>query len=66
KGAGFIFENGDCYKNEQFMKVLDSYGDKCILTYDDQPKLIFDCKWLMNAQKFNMLRDFLYKMDKTL
>lgn len=66
KGAGFTFESGNCYKNEAFMRVVDSYGKKCMLTYEDTPKLLFDCKWLGNVEKFTLLRDFLFKVGGSL
>lgn len=64
KSAGFVFYSNKCFKNQALIKTVEGFGDKCMFTMEQNPKLIFDCKWLMNIQKFNLLRDFLFKADK--
>lgn len=64
KGAGFVFQDAQCYNNPRLMGLISEWGDKCLLNYDTQPKLIFDCKWMLNVQKFNLLKAFLMQLGK--
>lgn len=66
KGAGFHFSDESCYRNETLMHAVSDLGDRCLMTYDTHPSLIFDCKFKTNAQKLMLLKDFLVKVNKNL
>lgn len=66
KGAGFVFKDQSCYKNEALITVVSDYGDKCLMAYDNHPRLIFDCKFKPNVLKLKLLSRFLCKVNKKL
>ncbi|MEG1535639.1 MAG: transcription-repair coupling factor [Clostridia bacterium] len=64
KSASLIFGDSSCFRKENIFLAVESFKDKCTWTNDNQPKLIFDCKFLLNVEKMRLLRQFLLKSQK--
>ena len=59
------FADGDCFKNKSVMNAVGEAGDEVNLTYEDQPKLHFACKFRPLREKLTAVRGFLLKCEKT-
>lgn len=59
------FADGDCFKNKSVMNAVGEAGDEVNLTYEDQPKLHFACKFRPLREKLTAVKGFLLKCEKT-
>ena len=59
------FADGDCFKNKSVMYAVGESGSEVNLTYEDQPKLHFACKFRPLREKLTAVKGFLLKCQKT-
>ncbi len=64
KGAGIVFADDSCYRNPAVMGAVADLGDRCVMTYDKKPRIVFDCRYKSDGQKLRMMREFLSAVNK--
>lgn len=63
--ASMTFINGECYKNQGVMNALSQMEGEVNLTYEDCPKLLFECKMRPVGEKLQAFKKFLLKCGKS-
>ncbi len=59
------FADGDCFKNKAVMLAVGEEGGAVNLTYEENPKLHFACKYRPIGEKLTAVKAFLLKCEKT-
>lgn len=59
KGMGATFKDISFLKNEKLMNVISQNRDNVVLTNENNPRLVFNCKNKTNAEKLDMIIQFL-------
>lgn len=63
--AEVVFRDARRVRNKRVFDALSQMSATCTLTNDDEPKVIFDCKYLSNERKFALVCEFLSKSLKS-
>lgn len=63
--ASMTFASGECYKNERIMSAILQMQDEVELTYEDCPKLLFECKMRPIGEKLQAFKKFLLNCGKS-
>ena len=63
--ASMTFASGECYKNERIMSSILQMQDEVELTYEDCPKLLFECKMRPIGEKLQAFKKFLLNCGKS-
>ena len=65
KTAYMTFADGECFKDKDIMLALQDMSDEVNLTYEDCPKLQFECKFRPIEEKLEQFKKFLLKCKKS-
>lgn len=65
KTAYMTFADGECFKDKDIMLALQDMSDEVNLTYEDCPKLQFECKFRPIEEKLEQFKKFLLKCRKS-
>ncbi len=63
--AEVVFKDADHVRNKRVFDALAQMNGACTLTNDEEPRVVFDCKFLPNERKFALVCEFLSKSVKT-
>ena len=63
--AEVVFKDADHVRNKRVFDALAQMNGACALTNDEEPRVVFDCKFLPNERKFALVCEFLSKSVKT-
>ena len=61
RAAEIVFRDASGVRNEKTMGALASMTGKCTLVGDEEPKVVFDCRYDSNENKFALIAEFLRK-----
>ena len=56
-----VFRDASGVRNEKTIGALASMSGKCTLIGDEEPKVVFDCRYDSNENKFALIAEFLRK-----
>ena len=63
--AEVVFKDAEHVRNKRVFDALAQMNGACALTNDEEPRVVFDCKFLPNERKFALVCEFLSKSVKT-
>ena len=61
RAAEIVFRDASGVRNEKTIGALASMSGKCTLVGDEEPKVVFDCRYDSNENKFALIAEFLRK-----
>ncbi|MDE6276075.1 MAG: transcription-repair coupling factor [Clostridia bacterium] len=65
KTAHMIFADGECFKDKDVMLAVQDMQNEVNLTYEECPKLQFECKFRPIDEKLDKFKKFLLKCGKS-
>ncbi len=65
KTAYMTFLDGECFKDKDIMLAVQDMAGEVNLTYEEQPKLQFECKFRPIDEKLAQFKKFLFKCGKS-
>ena len=61
RAADITFRDASGVRNEKTIGALASMSGKCTLLGEEEPKVVFDCRFESNENKFALIAEFLRK-----
>ena len=65
KTAHMVFVDGECFKDKDVMLAVQDMQNEVNLTYEECPKLQFECKFRPIDEKLDKFKKFLLKCGKS-
>ncbi len=61
RAADVTFRDAESLRSKNVIDALSAMGDRCVLSVENEPKVVFECRYLPNEAKFAAVAEFLSK-----